>query len=59
MITYVLSHDHVSIDGSQFLSDHADLFTGDVVGVNEHNVVVFSCDILESKPVGLLLDSLI
>jgi len=44
----VLSHDHVSTDLSKLISDHADLLGGDRVGVDEHSVVVFSGNMLES-----------
>jgi hypothetical protein len=56
--TYVLSHDHVSVDASKFSSDQADLLGGDVVDSDESAVLVCGDDVLESIPVLFLLDSL-
>jgi hypothetical protein len=58
-ITYVFTHDHVSINSSKLSSDDGDLLGGYVIGINEQDVLVFLCDNLESNPVGFLLDSLI
>lgn len=56
-LTYVLTHDHVSIDGSKLSSDLADLLGGNVVDVDKASVLVALDDVSESLPVLLLLDS--
>lgn len=53
----VLTHDHNGINSSELLSKEADLLRGNVIGVNEKAVLVLGDEILESKPVCLLLDS--
>lgn len=58
-ITYVFTHDHVSINKSELASDLSDLLGGDVIGINEQDVLVLLSDNLESCPVGFLFDSLI
>jgi len=58
-LTYVLSHDHDGVDGSELESNLADLLGRHVVGVDEHNLVVVSSGVDESLPVLLFLDSLV
>jgi len=53
----ILTHDHMSVDGSELLSKHGDLLGGDVVGVNKESVLVFVSKLLEVSPDGLLLNS--
>lgn len=57
----VLSHDHLGVDGTELLSHDADLLGGDVVDLDEHNLLVLEAGILEIFPTGrlhLLLASL-
>jgi len=55
----VFTHDHNSIDLSQTLSQLGDLLGGNVLWGDEKNILVLLSDLLESEPVGLLLNSLI
>ena len=57
--TYVLSHDHLSLEGSEVESDLLDLLGGNVVHVNDDGLVELEGHVLESLPVVFLLDSLL
>jgi len=55
----VLSHDHGSIQLSEFSSDNADLLGGNVVDINEKSLFVFAADFLKAFPVDGFLCSLV
>jgi len=55
----VFTHDHLSVDGSEFLSQFGDLLGGDVISVNKKSVLVLECKGLELSPEGFLLEALI
>ena len=48
--TYVLSHNHEGIDGSEGLTHNTDLFGGDVITVDEDALGVFVASFLDVGP---------
>jgi hypothetical protein len=48
--TYVLSHDHSGVDGSEGLAHNTDLLRGDVVDVHEDALGVVVAAVLYSSP---------
>lgn len=61
MLTYVLSHDHQSVDFSKSLAHNANLLGGNVVDLDEKTLGVLQASFLEIGPsgrLGLFLGSL-
>jgi hypothetical protein len=49
-VTYVLSHNHVSSDGTKSLAHNANLLGGNVVDVNENALFVLVAAVLNVGP---------
>lgn len=50
----VLAHQHLRVDGSQALSHDRDLLRGDIVDINEDDLVVFAESLLQVVPAEVL-----
>jgi hypothetical protein len=62
VLTYVLSHDHFGVNGSEGLAHNADLLRSDVININEDALGVFVATLLDVGPdlvfglLGILFD---
>ena len=57
-VTYVLTHDHDGVDGSELLAHNANLLGGDVVDVHEDTLGEFVGALLDVTP-DLVLTALL
>ncbi len=57
-MAYILSHDHLSIDASELVSNIVELLAAHVVNVDQNGLLVLFGEIPEFLPVLFLSDSL-